>query len=76
MTWSAPRARSGSEPPRLAGPHLDRDPVLRAHVLGRLQQGWSPEQVAGRLARTAGHRVISHETVYRFIDAQIRRTKD
>ena len=61
---------------RWRGPKLDRDPVLRAQVLGRLQQGWSPEQVAGRLARDAGRRVISHETIYRFIDAQIRRTKD
>ena len=61
---------------RWRGPKLDRDPVLRAQVLGRLQQGWSPEQVAGRLARDTGHRVISHETIYRFIDAQIRRTKD
>ena len=40
-----------------------RDPVLRAQVLGRLQQGWSPE-VAGRLARGRSP-VISHETIYR-----------
>ena len=49
---------------------------MRARVLASLQQGWSPEQVAGRVARDAGRRVISHETIYRFIDAQIRRTKD
>ena len=61
---------------RWRGPRLDRDPALRARVLASLQQGWSPEQVAGRLARDAGRRVISHETIYRFIDAQIRRTKD
>ena len=58
------------------GPRLDRDPTLRAQVLPRLQQGWSPAQVAGRLAREAGQPVISHESIYRFIDAQIRRTKD
>ena len=61
---------------RWRGSRLDRDPTLRAQVLPRLQQGWSPEQVAGRLAREAGHPVISHESIYRFIDAQIRRTKD
>ena len=61
---------------RWRGPRLDRDPTLRRQVLTRLQQGWSPEQVAGRLAREAGRPVISHESIYRFIDAQIRRTKD
>ena len=39
---------------RWRGPRLDRDPALRTQVLTRLQQGWSPEQVAGRLAREAG----------------------
>ncbi len=45
-------------------------------VLSRLEYGWSPEQVAGRMAREVGARVISHETIYRFIYAQIARTKD
>jgi IS30 family transposase len=38
--------------------------------------GWSPEQVAGRLAQENASTTVSHETIYRFIDAQIRRTKD
>ena len=42
----------------------------------RLKQGWSPEQVAGRLALETGKRVISHETIYRFIYAQLARKKD
>jgi IS30 family transposase len=45
-------------------------------VLPRLAQGWSPEQVAGRLAHEEGIPVISHETVYRFTYAQIARMKD
>src|ERR1043166_7164307 len=48
----------------------------RGAVLGRLARGWSPEQVAGRLAREAGRKVISYESIYRFIYAQIARTKD
>jgi IS30 family transposase len=55
---------------------LERDPVLQDQVLTRLQAGWSPAQAVGRLAREAGHPVLSHETIYRFIDAQIRRTND
>ena len=59
---------------RWSGCWLERDQGLREAVLSRLAQGWSPEQVAGRLSREAGRRVISHESIYRFIYAQIRRT--
>jgi IS30 family transposase len=61
---------------RWVGSRLERDPALRRAVLVRLARGWSPEQVAGRLAREAGRRVISYESIYRFIYAQIARTKD
>lgn len=58
---------------RWQGSKLDRDPDLRATVLARLQHGWSPQQVAGRLALEHGHPVLSHETIYRFIYAQMAR---
>jgi IS30 family transposase len=61
---------------RWSGSRLERDVSLRDLVLDRLRAGWSPEQVAGRLAREAGHAVISHESIYRFIYAQIRRTNN
>jgi len=59
---------------RWAGSRLEREPDLRRAVLERLGRGWSPEQVAGRLAREHGRKVISHESIYRFIYAQMRRT--
>ncbi len=64
------RARrwKGSRPERNAG--------LRQAVLVRLAQGWSPEQVAGRLAREGALARVSHESIYRFIYTQIARTKD
>jgi IS30 family transposase len=61
---------------RWAGSRLDRNDQLREYVLERLTQGWSPEEVAGRLALEQGRKVISHETIYRFIYAQIARKKD
>ena len=61
---------------RWVGSRLERDPGLRRTVLEHLAHGWSPEQVAGRLAREAGRKVISYESIYRFIYAQIARTKD
>ena len=61
---------------RWSGSKLERDDPLRDTVLDRLKAGWSPEQVAGRFAREAGGNVISYESIYRFIYAQIRRTND
>src|SRR5918911_352089 len=51
---------------RWSGSRLERDDALRGEVLSRLADGWSPEQVAGRLARDAGRRRISYESIYRF----------
>jgi transposase, IS30 family len=61
---------------RWAGSRLERDPDLRRTVLNGLRRGWSPEQVAGRLCRERGRKVISYESIYRFIYAQISRTKN
>ena len=44
-------------------------------MLSELARGLSPQQVSGRLAREAGRAVISHESIYRFIYAQISRAK-
>ena len=61
---------------RWTGSRLERDDSLRETVLERLACGWSPEQIAGRLAHEQGHKVISHETIYRFVYAQLKRTND
>ena len=63
-------------PRRWRGSRLDRDANLRHTVYSCLQGSWSPQQVAGRLALEAGHAVISHKTIYRFIQAQSDRRKD
>ncbi|MDZ4723733.1 MAG: helix-turn-helix domain-containing protein, partial [candidate division Zixibacteria bacterium] len=59
---------------RWSGSMLDRDRELRQTVVIALLIGWSPQQIAGRLARDARGPMISHETIYRFIYAQITRT--
>src|SRR5271157_452485 len=46
---------------------LERQPQLREQVLQRLAQGWSPEQIAGRLALAPGSDRISYESIYRYI---------
>lgn len=61
---------------RWSGVKLERDEALRNQVLGGLGQGWSPEQVAGRLKLEEGRPVIGVETIYRFIYAQMKRTHD
>ncbi len=69
-------AQAQTDARRWSGSRLERDDALREIILDRLASGWSPEQVAGRLAREAGHSVISHETIYRFVYAQLKRTND
>lgn len=61
---------------RWTGSRLERDAELRAVVLDWLGRGWSPEQIAGRLEQQRATATISHESIYRFIYAQIRRTND
>ena len=61
---------------RWKGSRLLRDADLQDKVLTRFKQGWSPVQVCGRLKKENKRQVISYESIYRFIDAQIRRTKD
>lgn len=61
---------------RWTGSKLDRKPELRQRVLTHLSRGHSPEQTSGRIARETGTALISHETIYRFIYAQIARHQD
>src|SRR5271169_1604073 len=48
---------------RWTGSRLERDAGLRGLVLGQLQRGWSPEQVAGRLRQQNAAITISHESI-------------
>ena len=61
---------------RWRGSRLARKPDLQKQVLELLTLGSSPDAVAGRLKREGGSDVVSHESIYRFIYAQIARTKD
>lgn len=61
---------------RWRGSRLERDELLRNLVLDHLASGWSPEQIAGRMKLEASPHAISHESIYRFVHAQIKRTKD
>ena len=61
---------------RWRGSKLERNGPLRDRVLTQLQHGWSPQQVAGRLALEHHKKVLSHETIYRFIYAQMARQTD
>ncbi len=47
--------------------HPLKDKLVYAYVLEKLKEGWSPEQIDGRLKLENGHRVISYECIYQFI---------
>jgi IS30 family transposase len=50
---------------------LAADDDLREHVVGRLRDGWSPQQIAGRLKheQADGGASVCHETIYRHVYA-------
>lgn len=48
------------------------DAELKRYVLLKLEKGWSPELIAGRLRTRFGRTLINHETIYKFIyDSEI-----
>jgi IS30 family transposase len=42
------------------------DPLLYNYVFDKLESGWSPEQIAGRVNKDLGLNIV-HETIYQFI---------
>jgi len=40
---------------------------IKNHILDRLQRGWSPEQISGRMKLEKGEFYVCHETIYKFI---------
>lgn len=53
---------------------LERDDKLRGYVLARLLEGWTPEQIAGRLGKgiEIGLGLISTEAIYAWIYSKAR----
>lgn len=46
---------------------LARKEKLKQHIIKKLEEDWSPEQIAGELRERCGITIISHETIYQFI---------
>ena len=46
---------------------LRRDPLLCSAVIEQLKEGWSPEQIAGRLRISEGPARLCHETIYQYV---------
>lgn len=61
-------AHKMSEARRRSYRRFARDPALCLAVVDRLKDGWSPEQIAGRLKRDGGAATkLSHETIYQYV---------
>jgi len=46
--------------------YIDKYPEAKDYVLAKLQLGWSPEQIAGRMFRDIG-RYLNQESIYQYI---------
>jgi len=59
---AADRRRSATITPKL------EDGELYNRVTQKLQENWSPEQISGSFAKADGCKVISHQTIYNFLN--------
>lgn len=55
--------------------HPLKDKNTYVYVLKKLECGWSPEEIAGRLKCKNGKTIICHETIYQFIYAEENKEK-
>jgi len=58
---------SGQRKSRTNKTHPQKSPWIYSYVLEKLGQGWSPEQISGRLKLKHGRSIIHWETIYRWI---------
>jgi transposase, IS30 family len=59
--WAERRRQQASRRGRL------KDPRVRDYVKGKLETGWSPEIIAGRIRLDLPGCAVSHETIYQYI---------
>ncbi len=43
------------------------DQIIRQYIIDKLEIGWSPEQIAGRISIDLPGKHVSHETIYMYI---------
>ena len=56
--------------------HPQKAPWVYSYVLEKLREGWSPEQISGRLELKYGKSIIHWETIYRWIyDSKLKNKK-
>ncbi len=54
-----------------------KTPFVYSYVVRKLRDGWSPEQIAGRLKKNRkGKTVLCHETIYRYIYSKTGKERD
>ena len=59
--------RLGKKPTRL------KNDAIRSYVVAKMELGWTPEQISLRLPIDYPEQNISHEAIYQYVYAQIRR---
>lgn len=65
-TQAQARAKRERRNSRLGKLKILKNPLLYSYVFSKLEEGWSPEQITGRINRDLGINVV-HETIYQFI---------
>jgi transposase, IS30 family len=56
--------------------YINKDPELFDYVMQRLERGWSPEEIAGRMKDEGRPFYTNHETIYQYIYSLSGRKQD
>ena len=59
--------RLGKKPTRL------KNDIIRSYVVEKMELGWTPEQISLRLPKEHKGQTISHEAIYQYVYARIKR---
>lgn len=65
--WAQAKARLRRRFSKFQGMKVRLRPELERSVIEGLQQGWSPEQIAGRLRLESGRTVVSYRVIYKWL---------
>jgi len=65
--WSTAHAKAKRRLALKLKKKIEKDPNLKAYVLRRLNLGWSPEQISGRLKSEKRSYYVCHESIYRYV---------
>lgn len=62
------RAEARRQRSYISRPRWHDDPAILSHILAELRDGKSPDQIAGRMKQQGWKKIVSHQSIYAYIE--------